>query len=193
VVRAPPAVVVVLPSQAHQLADIVDAHPPGSTYKFLPGLYRLPLDGIPAKDGDTFEGATSCAPDLPQPPDHTVLGGGAAWRQATAEVRRLCEAKGAPPTVLTGAVLLSNATRDSSTGLWVVSGLTSLDSGQHGPCAQSSPACGFRNELFLGDRLLHRADALANVSAMSWFVRYDTPNPSGALSLPLCLSASLPL
>ena len=69
----------VTPAQAAQLGIIVAAHPAGTTYRFHPGTYRL---GAPlrAKDGDTFEGATSCAPPKPPQPDRTVVGGGEAWR-----------------------------------------------------------------------------------------------------------------
>lgn len=185
-------IVSVLPAQAPQLASIVAANPAGTTYRFAAGLFCLP-DGIPAKDGDVFEGATSCAPILPPAPDRSVLGGGTAWRQPATEVRQMCESKGVAPTVLSGAVVLSNATRVQGmrSAVWVVAGLRGLDSGQHGGCCtlstqqgclgEARPACGFRNELYLGDRLFRRALSLDNVSAMSWYIDCDTPNPKGLM------------
>jgi hypothetical protein len=189
------AVVDLVPAQAPQLASIVAAHPAGTTYRFAEGLFRLPLEGIPAKDGDVFEGVTSCSPTQPPMPDSSVLGGGTAWQQPTTEVRKMCESKGVKPTVLSGAVVLTNATRYSgpmtSQPVWVVTGLTQLDSGQHGACCTASaqqgclgqvrPACGFRNELYLGDKLFRRASSLENVSSMSFFIEYSTPNPKGEM------------
>eukprot|EP01050_Picozoa_sp_SAG11_P014292 SAG11_NODE_1742_length_4335_cov_13.617564_3_plen_435_part_00 len=173
-------VVEVSPSQAAHLPQIVAANPPGTTYRFQSGLYRLPQAGIPAKDGDVFEGATSCAPPMHAPPDGGVVGGGDAWRRPAVEVRKMCEAKcGTVPTVLSGAVELSNATLDLETGFWTVGGLHGLDSGQHGNCNASHRACGFRNELFLGDRLFRRASSKSSMTPMTWCIEYDTPNPAG--------------
>lgn len=177
--RVVAAVVDVSPSQAVHLPQIVAANPAGTTYRFRAGLYRLPQAGIPAKDGDVFEGATSCAPTTLSPPDSGVVGGGDAWRQPVAELRNMCEAKGAAPTVLSGAVELSNATFDPKRGFWTVPGLHGLDSGQHGNCNATHRACGFRNELFLGNRLLKRATNMSSITPMSWCIEYDTPNPAG--------------
>eukprot|EP00037_Helgoeca_nana_P024311 m.257907 g.257907 ORF g.257907 m.257907 type:complete len:250 (-) comp26609_c0_seq2:1607-2356(-) len=184
------AVVTVTPAQASQLPAIVAANPAGTTYQFEAGTYRLPAS-IRAKDGDTFVGTTSCAPVKPPQPDAAVLGGGEAWRASGvgAETLQLCEAKGVAPTVLSGAVLLTNATVDATTKSWTVSGLHGLDSGHHGPCCTGSTGptckvvqpCGFVNELYIDNKVLRRAFSLANMSDMSWFIYYDTctPNPNG--------------
>jgi hypothetical protein len=191
------AIVDVAPAQAGELAQIVASHSPGTTFRFAPGVYRLTAPLRP-KDGDVFEGATSCAPPGPAArPDPMVLGGGDAWRARTngAEVLTMCETQqhgATAPTVLSGAVLLQNATKDPATGFWKVTGLRHLDSGQHGDCCMTAaqqlcvlgarPACGFPNELFLdGTHLFRRSPSLANMSAMSWYIEYDTPNPTGAM------------
>ena len=144
---APGAVVRVTPAQASALPAIIAANPAGTTYQFEAGTYRLPAS-IRAKDGDTFVGATSCAPVKPPQPDPSVLGGGAAWRAPGVgeETLQLCEAKGVAPTVLSGAVLLTNATATTN-GSWTVTGLHDLDSGQHGPCCtgNTGPTCKVRN------------------------------------------------
>eukprot|EP00040_Diaphanoeca_grandis_P044242 m.11751 g.11751 ORF g.11751 m.11751 type:complete len:631 (+) comp8963_c0_seq1:83-1975(+) len=185
------SVVDVTPAQAGQLSAIVDSHPPGTTYRFQAAVYRL-LEPVRAKDGDIFEGAVPCAPTKPPQPDPTILGGGTTWRATGVgtETLQLCESTGVTPTVLSGAVLLTNATLlNSTTGMWTISGLQGLDSGQHGSCCTSDtdqmclhgarPACGFVNDLFLDNKVFRRSPTLANMSDMSWFVHYDTPNPNG--------------
>lgn len=194
------AVVSVQPSQAAELAAIVAANPPGTTYKFASGLYRLGTKPIYPKDGITFEGAVPCAPTGPTArPDPHVLGGGAAWRAASngKEVLQMCESSGVKPTVLSGAVLLQNATRDPATGYWHQAGVAGLDSGQHGACCAAAgqqmcvlgarPACGFPNDLFFEGtkyhKLFRRAPSIANMSKseLSWYIQFDQPNPSGAM------------
>jgi hypothetical protein len=53
------ASVTITPGTAIQ--SVVDANPPGTTFVFEPGLYRLP-SAIRPKSGDSFVGQTACAP-----------------------------------------------------------------------------------------------------------------------------------
>ena len=56
----------------NNVPNVVSSNPPGTTFVFYPGLYRLQTP-IVAKDGDSFIGETACAP--PTTPCPAILNG----------------------------------------------------------------------------------------------------------------------
>src|SRR5271169_6194686 len=65
------------------IPKIVSSKPPGTTFIFTPGSYRLSEPIIP-KDNDKFVGETSCAPPA-NPCPATISGGAEIGSSATRE------------------------------------------------------------------------------------------------------------
>lgn len=131
---------------------------------FDAGLFRLDR-GLLVRSGDSFEGARPCGPLFDEGPSSQL--------QACEYASNMLG--GSSPTVISGAWLIEGAIHDEDTGFWILSGFTALDSGQHGDCNDTHPACNFRHELFLDGRRLWRRINLSDVTigAEEWYLNHD--------------------
>lgn len=173
--------------------DAVDANPNGTTFMLAAGEYRL--QSVVAKSGNSFIGASS---------RQTVFAGELQNRaqqiastfvldesSSPSHARELSEAYA---TILNGALLLTNASFDEPSSLWVVRDLQHVDTSQHGSCWPSSPACGYRQELFVNNTRLARQPNRTSVTpgCWCWFMNYADPSaPSSSADVWLSASSTL--
>lgn len=90
---------------------------------------------------------------------------------------------GEPGAVLNGSRLLTSFTRVGP--LWVASLPSAVLGGGEGECAERSPNCRYPNDVFVDDRPLRRADDLARLEPLGFYIDdvsnklYLAQNPAG--------------
>jgi Bacterial Ig domain len=158
--RLQAATVNILPGE--DIPNVVNSHPPGTTFVFYPGLYRLKTP-IVAKNGDSFIGETACAP--PTTP---------------------CTA------ILSGAKLLTSFKRsglfyyaaDQRQQGQVTITVTKCQPELPG-YRKAYPGCIYPEDLYFDDMPLVHVTALTDVGPGKWFFDYDShtiffyDNPAG--------------
>ncbi len=146
----------------NNIPNVVSSDPPGTTFVFYPGLYRLQTP-IVAKTGDTFMGQTACAPPTTS-----------------------C------PAILSGAKLLTSFQRSGLfyyvTGQ-TQQGQVTIDSSKCEPqmpgYPTAYPGCIYPEDLYFDDVPLVHVTALTDVGPGKWFFDYTNhviyfyDNPAG--------------
>lgn len=127
---------------------IVAGSPPGTTFVFAPGTYRLSQSIVP-KDNDVFQGQTACAPP-------TIS----------------C------PAVISGARLIgSMVVLDSATGYYKVAGQTQQNPrGKLSDCEHAWTGCRYPEDLYF-DGVPYRhldSESLPAIASGQWW--FDYPN-----------------